>query len=111
MEEVGELERTCDGLTSERNKMLVKLEGLKRRKHIETEVSTKNHFSEHRTYGSTKAAPAKSRGGVEHLFRMVLLMFFILNYLYAMLRLANVNVDPSAVPCRMCAVKKRCLLP
>lgn len=37
-EEVGELERTCDDLTTERNAMLVKLEGLKRRKHVEIEV-------------------------------------------------------------------------
>lgn len=37
-EEVGELERTCDDLTTERNAMLVKLEGLKRRKRVETEV-------------------------------------------------------------------------
>ncbi|CAM9788654.1 unnamed protein product [Ectocarpus sp. 6 AP-2014] len=35
--EVGELERICDDLTNERNEMLIKLEGLKRRKQIETE--------------------------------------------------------------------------
>ncbi|CAM9968002.1 unnamed protein product, partial [Ectocarpus sp. 8 AP-2014] len=37
VEEVGELERICDDLTNERNEMLIKLEGLKRRKQIETE--------------------------------------------------------------------------
>ncbi|CAM9394110.1 unnamed protein product [Laminaria digitata] len=36
-EEVGELERKCDDLTKERNEMLVRLEGLKRRKQLETE--------------------------------------------------------------------------
>ncbi|CAM9466062.1 unnamed protein product [Ectocarpus sp. 4 AP-2014] len=35
--EAGELERICDDLTNERNEMLIKLEGLKRRKQIETE--------------------------------------------------------------------------
>lgn len=44
VEEVGELERACDGLTSERNAMLVKLEGMKRRKQVETEVSAKAHL-------------------------------------------------------------------
>ncbi|CAM9215404.1 unnamed protein product [Hapterophycus canaliculatus] len=35
--EVGELEKTCDDLTNERNAMLVRLEGLKRRKQVEKE--------------------------------------------------------------------------
>lgn len=37
-EEVGELDRTYSDLTNERNEMLIKLEGLKRRKQIEMEV-------------------------------------------------------------------------
>lgn len=41
VEEVGELERRCDDLTTERNAMLVELEGLKRRKQIEIEVSAR----------------------------------------------------------------------
>lgn len=42
-EEVGELEKTCDDLTNERNAMLVRLEGLKRRKQVEKEVSAQPH--------------------------------------------------------------------
>lgn len=41
VEEVGDLKRTCDDLTTERNAMLVKLEGLKRRKKYEIEVREK----------------------------------------------------------------------
>lgn len=40
-EEVGELDRTYNELTAERNQMLVRLEGLKRRKQLETEVTTR----------------------------------------------------------------------
>lgn len=39
VEEVGELQRTYDDLTNERTEVLIKLEGLKRRKQTETEVT------------------------------------------------------------------------
>ncbi len=43
VEEVGELESRCDDLATERNAMLVKLEGLKRRKQVEKEVRGRSH--------------------------------------------------------------------
>lgn len=42
-EEVGELEKTCEDLTNDRNAMLVRLEGLKRRKQVEKEVRAQSH--------------------------------------------------------------------
>lgn len=63
VEEVGELERTCDGLMNERNAMLVKLEGLKRRKQIETEVSAKHEAVSWNMQKKSKLARAKKSGG------------------------------------------------
>lgn len=78
VEEVGELERTCDGLMDERNAMLVKLEGLKRRKQIETEVSAKHEAVAWNMQKKSKLAWAKkSGGGVEHSLRTVLLKLLI----------------------------------